>query len=56
MNTLLITISIICFLFSLFFLIGEITAPLLVKILTKIIAILGVMLPMIYWLKLLNII
>jgi hypothetical protein len=50
----ILTITIICFLTSLFFLIAKLTGHILVQVIMKLLGLFGTILPIIYWLKLLN--
>jgi len=54
MNTILMTISILCFLYSLFFLVADLTGnpPFFIKLSVRITGCIGVLFPIIYWLKL----
>lgn len=58
MSIILLIISIICFILSAFFLFAKITGSQggLTKILIRIVGLLGTFLPIVYWLKLLNVI
>jgi hypothetical protein len=57
MNTLLLIMSICCFLSNLFFLVANITKTnIIMTFLIKIVGIVGVLTPVLYWFKLLNII
>ena len=56
MEILILIMSIICFINSLWFLIANLTGNLILQAMFKIGAVLGTMLPIIYWLKLASII
>lgn len=55
MEILIIIVMIICFLFSLWFLIADLNGPIIWTVGSKILGVLGTFLPLIYFLKVLNI-
>jgi hypothetical protein len=50
----ILTMSILCFLANFYFLIAKLTGPLLFTTIFRLVGILGTILPVIYWLKLMG--
>jgi len=56
MEALILIITVICFVFSAIWVFGNVTGHFLIVILWRIIALLGTFLPIIYWLKIAQVI